>query len=168
MANGGYFADAHSHPLMTTPALRSPIGGIVTWFGQRSRFMSKQLLESMFSKEYRLTSAEFNEIYNAISRRNGFSFVSRAAGFVAEHRAKYGERWDLRRLYHALQESVSFHVVGSEGDIFEPNQVIKARERLGDHGLDIRMLPGGHMITSEQPEQFARIIEEVGPSMAAG
>lgn len=33
----------------------------------------------------------------AISRRNGFSFVSRAAGFVAEHRAKYGERWDLRR-----------------------------------------------------------------------
>ena len=25
MANGGYFADAHSHPLMTTPALRSPL-----------------------------------------------------------------------------------------------------------------------------------------------
>ena len=167
MANGGYFADAHSHPLMTTPALRSPIGGIVTWFGQRSRSLSRQLLKSMFSKEYRLTAAEFNEIYDAISRRNGFSFVSRAAGFVAEHRAKYGERWDLRRLYHALQESVSFHVVGSEGDIFEPNQVVKARERLGDHGLDIRMLPGGHMITSEQPEQFARIIEEVSLSMAA-
>ena len=167
MANGGYFADAHSHPLMTTPALRSPLGGIVTWFGQRSRFMSRQLLKSMFSKEYRLTSAEFNEIYDAISRRNGFSFVSRAAGFVAEHRAKYGERWDLRRLYLALRESVSFHIVGSEGDIFEPNQVVKARERLGDQGLDIRMLPGGHMITSEHPDQFARIIEEVGPSIAA-
>ncbi len=122
----------------------------------------------MFSKEYRLTSAEFNEIYDAISRRNGFSFVSRAAGFVAEHRAKYSERWDLRRLYLALQGSVSFHVVGSEGDIFEPNQVVKARERLGVYGLDIRMLPGGHMITSEQPEQLARIIEQVGPSMAAG
>lgn len=168
MANGGYFADAHSHPLMTTPALRSPLGGIVTWFGQRSRLISKQLLKSMFSKEYRLTSAEFNEIYDAISRRNGFPFLSRAAGFVAEHRAKYSERWDLRRLYLALQGSVSFHVVGSEGDIFEPNQVVKARERLGDHGLDIRMLPGGHMITSEQPEQFARIIEEVGPSKATG
>ncbi len=25
LINGGYFADAHSHPLMTTPALRSPI-----------------------------------------------------------------------------------------------------------------------------------------------
>jgi len=167
MANGGYFADAHSHPLMTTPALRSPIGGIVTWFGQRSPFMSRQLLKSMFSKEYQLTSAEFNEIYDAISRRNGFSFVSGAAGFVAEHRAKYGERWDLRRLYLALQDSVSFHIVGSEGDIFEPNQVVKARECLGDQGLDIRMLPGGHMITSEQPDQFARIIEEVGPSVTA-
>ena len=55
MANGGYFADAHSHPLMTTPALRSPIGGMVTWFGQRSRFIARQLLKSMFSKEYRLT-----------------------------------------------------------------------------------------------------------------
>jgi pimeloyl-ACP methyl ester carboxylesterase len=166
MANGGYFADAHSHPLMTTPALRSPIGGIVTWVGQRSPFVSRQLLKSMFSKEYRLTSDEFNEIYDAISRRNGFSFVSRAAGFVAEHRARYGERWDLRRLYLALRESVSFHIVGSEGDIFEPNQVVKARERLGDQGLDIRMLPGGHMITSEQPDQFARIIQEVGPSSA--
>ena len=161
MANGGYFADAHSHPLMTTPALRSPLGGIVTWFGQRSRFLSRQLLKSMFSKEYRLTSAESDEIYDAISRRNGFSFVSRAAGFVAEHRAKYAQRWDLRRLYFALRDSVSFHIVGSEGDVFEPNQVVKARERLGDQGLDIRMLPGGHMITSEQPGQFARIIEEV-------
>ncbi len=164
LINGGYFADAHSHPLMTTPALRSPLGGMVTWFGQRYRFIARQLLKSMFSKEYQLSSREFNEIYEAISRRNGFAFVSKAAGFVAEHRSKYGERWDLRRLYLALQESVSFHVVGSEGDIFEPNQVVKARERLGDQGLGIRMVPGGHMTTSEQPEKLARIIEEVGPT----
>jgi len=83
---------------------------------------------------------------------------------VAEHRSRYGERWDLRRLYLALHESVSFHIVGSEGDIFEPNQVVKARERLGDHGLDIRIVPGGHMTTSEEPERLARIIEEVGPT----
>lgn len=163
LVNGGYFSDAHSHPLMTTPALRSPLGGMVTWFGQRSRFLARLLLKSMFSKEYKLSSGEFNEIYEAIRRRNGFPFVSKAAGFVAEHRSHYGERWDLRRLYLALQESVSFHIVGSEGDIFEPNQVVKARERLGDRGLDIRMLPGGHMTTSEQPEQLARIIEEVAP-----
>ena len=82
LINGGYFTDAHSHPLMTTPALRSPLGGMVTWFGQRSRFIAKQLLKSMFSKEYKLSSMEFNEIYEAISRRNGFPFVSKAAGFV--------------------------------------------------------------------------------------
>ncbi len=46
---------------------------------------------------------------------------------------------------------------------FEPNQVIKSRERLGEYGLDIRMVPGGHMTTAEQPEQLARIIQEVGP-----
>jgi pimeloyl-ACP methyl ester carboxylesterase len=163
LINGGYFADAHSHPLMTTPALRSPLGGLVTWVGQRSRLVARQLLRSMFSKEYVLSSMEFNEIYEAIRRRNGFPFVSQAAGFVAEHRSRYEERWDLRRLYLALQDSVSFHIVGSEGDIFEPNQVVKARERLGDQGLDIRMVSGGHMTTSEQPEQLARIIEEVGP-----
>ena len=138
MANGGYFADAHSHPMMTTPALRSPFGGMVTWFGQRSPFMARQLLKSMFSKEYQLSSEEFGDIYDAISRRNGFPFVSNAAGFVAEHRSNYAERWDLRRLYLSLRESVSFHIVGSEGDIFEPNQVVKARERLSDHGLAAR------------------------------
>ncbi len=78
--------------------------------------------------------------------------------------AKYAERWDLRRLFLALRESVSFHIVGSEGDPFEPNQIVKARERLGDQGLDIRIVPGGHMTTLEQPEQLARIIQELGPT----
>ena len=57
---------------------------------------------------------------------------------------------------------MSFHVVGSEGDQFEPNQVVKARERLGERGLDIRMLPGGHLVTSEQPKLLAKIIRELG------
>ena len=52
-------------------------------------------------------------------------------------------------------------IVGSEGDPFEPNQVVKARERLGEFGLDIRVLPGGHLITSERPEQLAQIIQEL-------
>ena len=60
-------------------------------------------------------------------------------------------------------ESVSFHVVGSEGDQFEPNQVVKARERLGEQGLDVRLVPGGHMTLHEQPDQIVRIIQELGP-----
>ena len=162
LINGGLFADAHSHPLMSTPFLRSPLGPPFTWIAQRSRFVLNQVIRPMFSKEYRVPSEELNEIYDAISRRNGVRFLSRGGGFRQEHQAKYAERWDLRRLFLAFQESVSFHVVGSERDQFESNQVVKARERLGDQGLDIRMVPGGHMTLSEQPEQIARILEEVG------
>jgi pimeloyl-ACP methyl ester carboxylesterase len=164
-ANGGLFADAHSHPLMTTPILNTPMGGLTTWVGQHSRFLAKQLLGrvQLFSKEYHVTSDELDEIYDAISRRNGFRFLSRGAGFRSEHQSRYAERWDLRRLYLALRESVSFYVVGSDGDVFEPNQVIKSRERLGEYGLDVRMVPGGHLTTSEQPERLARIIEDVAP-----
>ncbi len=125
--------------------------------------MADPLLKSLYSKEYRVTSEELDEVYEAISRRNGFRFLSRGAGFRAEHQAQYAARWDLRRLFLALRESVAFHVVGSEGDVFEPNQIVQARERLGDYGLDVHMVPGGHLTTSEQPEQLARIIEEVGP-----
>ncbi len=163
--NGGLFADAHSHPLMTTPILNSPLGGLITWVGQRSRFAAKQLLGrvALFSKEYHVSSDELDEIYDAIGRRDGFRFLSRGAGFRPEHQNHYAERWDLRRLFLALGESVAFHVVGSEGDPFEWKQVVKARERLGDQGLDVRMVPGGHLVTSEQPHQLARIIEDVAP-----
>ena len=149
--NGGLFADAHSHPLMTTPILNSPLGGLITSIGQRSGFAAKQLLKrvALFSNEYRVNSAEIDEIHDAISRRDGFRFLSRGAGFRPEHQKRYAERWDLRRLFLALDESVSFHVVGSEGDPFEPKQVIKARERLGDRGLDVRLVPGGHLATHE-------------------
>ncbi len=166
LINAGLFADAHSHPLMTTPLLTSPLGAPVTWLAQRSGFVLKQMLKPMFSKEYRVSPEELNELVEAISRRDGARFLSRGAGFRAEHQAKYAERWDLRPLFNTFRESVSFHVVGSEGDQFEPNQVVKARERLGAQGLDIRMVPGGHMTTHEQPEQLARIIQEVGPQQS--
>lgn len=164
MINGGLFADAHSHPLMTTPLLGSPLGPPFTWVAQRSAFVLNQMLRTMISKEYQVSPEELHEIGEAIRRRDGVRFMSRAAKFRHEHQTKYSQRWDLRRLFLALRESVSFHVVGSEGDPFEPNQVVKARERLGDQGLDIRMVPGGHLATLEQPEQLARIIEEIGPS----
>lgn len=165
LINGGLFADAHSHPFRTTPALNSPLGGIITWGGQHSRFAGKQLLKrvALFSTDYHVTWDELDEIYEAINRRDGFRFLSRGAGFRVEHQAQYAERWDLRRLFLAIGDSVSFHVVGREDDPFEPKQVVKARERLGDRGLDIRMLPGGHLTTNEQPRALARIIQDVAP-----
>ncbi len=162
MVNGGLFADAHSHPWLTTPLLKTPMGKIGTWVAQRSRFAFNQMVKVLWSKEYNVTSKELRELYDAVSRRNGAAFMSNGAGFVDEHKAN-ADRWDLRRLFLASRESVSFHIVGSEGDPFEPNQIVKARERMGEYGLDIRVLPGGHLTTSEHPELLAQIIRELEP-----
>jgi len=160
--NGGLFADAHSHPWLTTPLLKTPMGKMGTWVAQRSKFAFNQMVKVLWSKEYNVTSEELGELYEAISRRNGAAFMSNGAGFVDEHKAN-ADRWDLRRVFLASRESVSFHIVGSEGDPFEPNQIVKARERLGEYGIDIRVLPGGHLTTSEYPELLAQIIQELGP-----
>lgn len=162
MINGGLFADAHSHPWDTTPLLNIPMGKMGTWVAQRSKFAFNQMVKVLWSKEYNVTSEELGEFYDAISRRNGVAFMSNAAGFVDEHKAN-ADRWDLRQAFLASRESVSFHIVGSEGDPFEPNQIVKARERLDEFGLDIRMLPGGHLTTSEYPELLAQIILELEP-----
>ena len=162
LINGGLFADAHSHPWLTTPLLKTPIGKMGTWVAQRSKFAFNEMVKVLWSKEYNVSSEELGEYYEAITRRNGAAFMSNAAGFVYEHKAN-ADRWDLRRVFLASHESVSFHLVGSEGDPFEPNQIVKARERLGEYGLDIRVLPGGHLTTSEHPGALAEIIQELGP-----
>ena len=164
LINGGLFADAHSHPWLTTPLLKTPMGKMGTWVAQRSKFAFNQMVKgSLWSKEYNVTSEELGELYDAISRRNGAAFMSNGARFVDEHKAN-ADRWDLRRVFFTSRESVSFHILGSEGDPFEPNQIVKARERLGEYGVDIRVLPGGHLTTSEHPELLAQIIREVGPN----
>ena len=160
MINGGLFADAHSYPWLTTPLLKSPMGRIGTWVAQRSKVAFNEMVKVLWSKEYDVTSEELGEYYEAITRRNGAAFMSKGAGFVDEHKAN-ADRWDLRRVFLAMRESVSFHIVGSEGDLFEPHQIVTARERLGEYGLDIRVLPGGHLTTSEQPELLAQLIQEL-------
>jgi len=162
LINGGLFADAHSHPWLTTPLLKTPMGKMGTWVAQRSKFAFNEMVKVLWSKEYNVSSEELGEYYEAITRRNGAAFMSNGAGFVDEHKAN-ADRWDLRRVFLASHESVSFHLVGSEGDPFEPNQIVKARERLGEYGLDIRVLPGGHLTTSEHPGALAKIIQELGP-----
>lgn len=158
--NGGYFADAHSHPWTTTPLLKTPVGKLGTWVAQRSRFAFDRMMEPLFSKEYGVSRGELGEIFDAITRRNGAAFMSNAAGFVDEHK-RNAHRWDLRRIFLAARDKVSFHLVGSEEDQFEPNQILKVCERLGDDVIDIRMLPGGHMSTSEQAEALAEMIHEL-------
>ncbi len=162
LINGGLFVDAHSHPWFTTPVLKSPLGGLVTSLAQRSKFAFRELMKPLWSKDYHVSSGEIDELYSAIARGNGVYALSKSAGFVDQHK-RNSERWDLGRIFHASQGAVSFHIVGSEQDPFEGKQAVVARERLGSYGLDVRIVPGGHLTTSEHPELLAQIIEEVGP-----
>jgi pimeloyl-ACP methyl ester carboxylesterase len=161
IANGGLFADAHSHPWQTTPLLKTPLGALSMRRAQRSPafFMNIMRNARMYAPEYQVTDAELLEICDAIARRDGAAFLHLAAGFVAEHKA-HAHRWDFAQLYHALRDSVSFCIVGSEEDPFEPRQIVAARQRLGAEGLDIRMLPGGHLTTTEHPDLLAALIHE--------
>ena len=161
IANGGLFADAHSHPWQTTPLLKTPLGALSMRRAQRSPALFASIMRSakMYSSEYGVTDTELLELYDAITQRDGAAFLHLAAGFVAEHRA-YARRWDLARLYHAMHDSVSFCIAGSKEDPYEPKQIVAARARLGADGLDIRLLPGGHFTTAEHPDVLAALIRE--------
>ena len=166
LINGGLFVDAHSHPWYTTPVLKSAVGGLVTSVAQRSKRAFTELMKPLWSASYPVTSEEIDEILEAISRRNGVGIMAKSAGFVDQHK-RNADRWDLSRLYLALRNDVSFHIVGSEEDPFEGRQAVVARERLGAFGLDVRILPGGHLTTSEHPDLLADIIKDVAPHALA-
>jgi pimeloyl-ACP methyl ester carboxylesterase len=158
--NGGYFSDAHSHPIMTTPLLKTTFGKAGTFFVQKSLFVFNIMMKGLWSKEYNVSKEELGQFFNVITRRNGAIFLHNAAGFVDEHK-RNAQRLDLVDIVSNMHDEISFHIVGSEKDQFEPNQVVKARERLEKYNVDIRMVPGGHMITSEHPDILANLVKEV-------
>jgi pimeloyl-ACP methyl ester carboxylesterase len=160
LVNGGYFIDGHSHPIMTTPLLKTRFGKMSTKMAQNSPPMFNNMIKGMWSKDYKVSDEELAEVFDAVTRRDGAFFLHNAAGFVDEHKAN-GARLDLLSIFQKMKDSVTFHIVGSEKDQFEPRQVKLAKERLGKYGVDIRVIAGGHMITSEQPQLLANIILEI-------
>jgi pimeloyl-ACP methyl ester carboxylesterase len=169
IVNGGLFADSHSHPWDTTPMLRTPVGRVATWFGQRVPGVMETTLSraKLFSPSYVVSAAELADLSDAIRRRRGAAFMHRAAGFVAEHR-RNAERWDLAAIARDLQGRVAFHIAGSDEDPFEPRQITAARERLAPFGVDIRTFPGGHLTTAEHPELLADAIRELADAHCVG
>ena len=111
----------------------------------------------MFSRAYRVTAAEVEKAYRAISRRDGIRVLRATAAYVDEHR-EHTERWDLARIAAELGGAGRFHVVGSSEDRFEARQLRLARERLGD-AVESTELPGGHLATAEQPNRLAELIK---------
>ena len=118
----------------------------------------------MWSKGYKVTNAEVRELYNTMNRHDGGFYLAAAAGFVADHKAQ-GERLDFGRLFTAYRDQFPFLVGGSDEDPFEHRQVDLARERLGQLGLQIERLPGGHLTTHEQPEALAVLIAKFEESL---
>jgi pimeloyl-ACP methyl ester carboxylesterase len=155
--NGGYFTDGHSHPLFTTPLLKTGLGKRGAIRAQTSNPAFNRMIKGMWSKKYRVTEAELTEVREAVRRRNGTLFMHYAAGFVDEHKAN-GERLNLLPIVEKMHKDIRFYIVGSDKDPFEPKQVRLARERLSKYGVDIEVIPGGHMITMEQPQVLAEKI----------
>jgi pimeloyl-ACP methyl ester carboxylesterase len=156
LANGGLFADGHTHPWFTTPLFKSRAGGPVMWVGQHSRRAFAPIFRSVFSRSYRVTATELEQAYQAIRRRDGVRILPATAAYVDEHR-EHAARWDLARIVAELGGAVPIHVVGSTEDRFEARQLRLARERLGD-AVDSTELPGGHLATAEQAGRLAQLI----------
>jgi pimeloyl-ACP methyl ester carboxylesterase len=157
LANGGLFADGHTHPWFTTPLFKSRAGGPVTWVGQHSKGAFASIFRSVFSRSYRVSATELEQAYQAISRRDGVRVLPATAGYVEEHR-EHAARWDLARIAAELGGSVRFYVVGSSEDRFEARQLHLTRERLGD-AVESTELSGGHLATAEQPGRLVELIE---------
>jgi pimeloyl-ACP methyl ester carboxylesterase len=157
LANGGLFADGHTHPWFTTPLFKSRAGGAFMSVGQRSRRAFAPFFRPVFSRSYRVTAAEVEQAYRAISRRDGVRVLPATARFVDEHR-EHAARWNLTRIAAELEGGVRLHVVGSSEDRFEARQLRLARERLGEV-VDCTELPGGHLATAEQPGRLAELVE---------
>jgi hypothetical protein len=122
-------------------------------------FTFKLIARVMWSKNYPAWESDARDLYSALSRHDGLFYLYRAAGFEADHRAQ-GARLDFGRIYDAYRGEIPFVVGGSDEDPFEHGQVVLAQERLGDRGLAIAHLPGGHLTTNEQPQALAHLIEE--------
>jgi pimeloyl-ACP methyl ester carboxylesterase len=167
MVNGGLFADAHTHPWLTTPLLRTPVGAVGMRRAQRSpRVFDATILQArLYSHDYHPGPGELAELRSAITRRDGAAFLHRAAGFTAEHR-RHAPRWDLAAIARDLGGTVAIYVGGSDEDPYEHRQIQAARERVPQ--AKILTFPGGHMTTSEQPSLLATAIRDIAARHGVG
>jgi pimeloyl-ACP methyl ester carboxylesterase len=167
IVNGGLFADAHSHPWLGTPLLRSPLGALAMRGWQRSQraFETGWLRARLYSRSYHPAPAELADVWSAITHRDGAAFAHNAAGFVAEHR-RYASRWDLASIARDLDGTVALYVGGSAEDAYEHRQIPATRERVPQ--AEILTFPGGHLTTSEHPDLLAAAIRDLAARHGAG
>jgi pimeloyl-ACP methyl ester carboxylesterase len=120
----------------------------------------------MFSRSYHPAPAEFTEVWSAITRRDGAAFAHNAAGFVAEHRRHYADRWDLAAIARDLDGTVALYVGGSDEDPYEHRQIPATRQRVPQ--AEVLTFPGGHLTTSEHPDLLAAAIRDIAARHGVG
>jgi pimeloyl-ACP methyl ester carboxylesterase len=167
MINGGLFADGHTHPWLSTPLLRSPLGALAMRGWQRSprAFEVGFKQARLHSRSYRPDPAELADTWSAITRRDGAAFVHNAAGFTAEHR-RHADRWDLAAIARDLDGTVAIYVGGSDEDPYEHRQIPATRQRVP--AAKVLTFPGGHLTTSEHPDLLAAAIRDIGARHGVG
>jgi pimeloyl-ACP methyl ester carboxylesterase len=167
MINGGLFADAHSHPWLGTPLLRTPLGalGMRQWQRSPRTFAASMMRARMYSRSYRPSPDELTEMWAAITRRDGAAFAHNAAGFVEEHR-RNAERWDLGEIARELDGAVALYVGGSDEDPYEHRQILATRQRASQ--VELLTFPGGHLTTSEHPDLLAAAIRDIASRRGVG
>jgi hypothetical protein len=72
-----------------------------------------------------VTKRELREMENVIRRKDGTHFLASAAGFVDEHK-RHSNQWNLKSINNDFtkDENITFHLVGSEKEQFEHQQMI--------------------------------------------
>jgi pimeloyl-ACP methyl ester carboxylesterase len=164
--NGGLFTDGHTHPWWTTPVLRRLPARSGPVFASQSFGMFMMMGGIMWSRRFAGRTEAGRRVYESLRRRDGMSYLSRAAAFAADHKAQ-AERLDFGRLYSAWRDRFPFLVGGSAEDAFEHRQVDLAERRLARFGLEIARLPGGHMTTDEEPRALAELIARFEQKLGA-
>ena len=159
LVNGGLFADAHSHPRLTTPLLKTRLGRLAVSRAARNPSVAPRMLRRarIWSPGYRVSDEEVADLVGLLARHDGLRYLHEGAGFVDEHR-RHATRWDLGRLVTAFGGELSWDVAGSALDPYEPRQVRAARRRLDPALVRVHDLPGGHLTTSEHPDLLADLI----------
>ncbi|KAL7568398.1 hypothetical protein ACA910_012117 [Epithemia clementina (nom. ined.)] len=169
--NGGYFVDGHSNgAVLHTPLVRSTFGSMSSSAAQRSTMVFNKILLPLYSKEYRKNNAklfkqEIKETQKAIRLHQGSRIMAQMAHFVDEHKTKV-DRWNLLSIYqtYCKEQGISFHIMGSEQDPFEGEQLALVQDRLKAYANKVHTerIPGGHPAAQEQAALLvSRIVDMV-------
>mmetsp|Transcript_22608 Transcript_22608/g.49353 ORF Transcript_22608/g.49353 Transcript_22608/m.49353 type:complete len:400 (+) Transcript_22608:98-1297(+) len=156
--NGGFFAEGHTYTGIAngTPLVRDRFGKVSSSAAQRSNMVFNKMIMPLYSNDYRrskICRQEAKETQKAIRLHQGTRAMAQMTNFVDEHKQR-AERWDFPMLYRSYckDQGISFHLVYSEQDEFEQNQVALIQRRMKPYAdkVQLEKIAGGHMANFEQ------------------